>query len=1120
MKIKNYILLLLLTLALLVTVTACGGKSKDTDTHYCSYSDWDTVSEADCENDGLREKTCYGCGTKQTETIEAYGHTYSRHLGGFVPDGDDFVYEEGCLNGSCESKKRYDTKCSIRVDDPTCERIGKKTKTYSVVIDGITYSHTVETDIDKIDHNYSYASGVWTWNGYGAATYTVKCNMNRSHTYTYDAQIFTETVAPTCTENGAKIHTATVIIDGESYTTSVNQTLPKTNHSYDYENGTWVWSETDSATYVVCCLNDSSHTVSETVNTKSSSTSSPTCESGAVTTYTAKVFMNGTYYVDTKTVESEPLGHNYDVSTGEWTWMDNGTIAQLTFICNNGTPHSAVYDAEVEYTITVAPTCLDFGEAHARASVTVDGETYTDEVDYILDPIEHELDWENARLEWDETIGATLIVPCKLGEPHNFEAYATTDEEVVYPDCYSDGYRKYTVYFELYGYEITDEKVEVLSALGHNYEIDSVEWNGETDRVFAKVNLICKNDNRHTDSEIAYSEDSYVVEPTCVLSGVKLHTVTVKKGGQTFIVTNESVAPKRGHTFGASYCINCEVAVYSVGLEFKLNEDETGYVIVGTGDFAGEILSIPDTYNGLPVVEIAREVFEYNTKIKELYVSENIKTIGYAAFYNCSSLEKIYVSENETHSLNISEYAFSGCTTLKTLYIPSEVKNIRENAFSSCTSLESVRIGAKNVYNGSFYGCTSLRNIELLDGIDYIGDFINSYVPVNSLTIPSTVSFVESALFTNPKLIEVENLSKFEITTTSTLKNVYTATQGESYLWTDIVTGYVFFEMGDIRYLVGHCGEGSVSVLPETCNGYSYWINQYALLNIDFGRKPLYIPDGVVTIHAYAAYYNETIIAIWGGENVTDIGHHAFYGCTELLSVTLGAKLKNIYENAFGICDRVVELINHSSLNVQDRTIPMFPNLIKEIKDTSVTAPAIYYVEDDFVFYYRGETCYLVSYFGDGDDTVEGQITLPGLPDDWNVYTYGIYKRAIREVEGVTKVKLSSAVDQICTEAFTFGLEEIEIPVISSLKRIETEAFKWTAITDIFLPYELEYIGKLAFPETLERITFAAIDNWKCEGFIGMADVDPEDIKDPADAAKYILYRNKSTHFERVEEEA
>lgn len=1119
MKLLRHITLLLLICAALAALVACGGGSDDTDTHYCYYSDWVTVTEADCENDGLREKTCSGCGAKETEIIEAYGHTYSSSLGAFAPDGEGFVYQQGCLNGSCTSKNTFNTNLNTEEVGPTCETAGKLIKTYSVVIDGITYSHTVETVIDAIDHNYSYATGTWTWNGYGEATYTVRCRMNGAHTYTYTAEISSETTPATCTANGVTVHTASVTVDGVTYTESKNQTINKINHNYDYGNGEWVWDGTECATYVVYCENDPSHTVTAESNSTASSTSSPTCEAGAITTYTVRVFMNGAYYTDTKTVETEPLGHDYKAETAAWQWYDEGRVAQLTFTCNNGTPHTAEYDAEVEYTYTVIPDCENGGLAHAKATVVLDGVTYTDERDYEVGPIDHELDWENGYVEWDGYNGASIIIPCTLGEPHNFTTYIIADHVTVNPDCNEDGYELYTIETELYGYPIYDEQVVVLPATGHDYEITEVTWL-DGSFVSVKIDFICKNDYRHTDSELGIADGVTTVAPTCTLSGEALYTATVEKGEQSFTVTTTGTLEKTGHSFLGSTCYYCGIYTYSEGLDYELNEDGTGYVLKGLGEFTGTILSIPATHEGLPVVGIKSEAFKGNSTIKELYVSENIVTIEYAAFIECTSLEKIHFTANEHGLLDIRSYAFAYCTSLKTLDIGNYVKKVRETAFGGCSSLTSVRIAAKNIYDGAFSGCPLLHSIEILDGVEYVGNIINEYTPIYSLTIPSTVKNINTALFSNIRLVEVKNLSKVNIATTSTLLNVYTDSLGESCLYTDPATGYVMLEMGSTRYLIGHSGVGDSTVLPEACNGNSYIIYQYALMDVDFKHQPLYIPDAVTMIYRYAAYCNETLTVIWGCANVTDIGVYAFSGCSELLSVTLGAKINKIYDYAFNGCDKVCELINHSSINVQGGKIPMFLNLIDEIKDPTVNTPAIYFVEDDFVFYYRGEKCYLVSYFGAGDEALPGQLTLPDLPRDWEIRTYGIHKHAIGEIDGVTKIKLSSSVNQICSEAFLDSFEEIEIPVISSLKRIEDKAFKWTAIESIFLPSSLEYIGKNAFPsDTLKSATFACSDGWKIEGITGsMTDVDPDNLSDSSKAARYLLSK-KNYHIERILDE-
>lgn len=88
-------------------------------------------------------------------------------------------------------------------------------------------------------------------------------------------------------------------------------------HSYDFENGKWFWSETESgyaASLTVTCNkcdeNAEGHelqleaTVTKTIN-------NPTCINVGATIYTATVTYEGTSYVDTKEFPIDALGHNY-----------------------------------------------------------------------------------------------------------------------------------------------------------------------------------------------------------------------------------------------------------------------------------------------------------------------------------------------------------------------------------------------------------------------------------------------------------------------------------------------------------------------------------------------------------------------------------------------------------------------------------------------------------------------------------------------------------------------------------------------------------------------------------------------------------------------------------------
>ncbi len=62
-------------------------------------------------------------------------------------------------------------------------------------------------------------------------------------------------------------------------------------------------------------------------------------------------------------------------------------------------------------------------------------------------------------------------------------------------------------------------------------------------------------------------------------------------------------------------------------------------------------------------------------------------SIGDQAFYRCSSLTSITISDSVT---SIGEGAFSYCSSLTSATIPNSVTIIWDGAFFACTSLETV----------------------------------------------------------------------------------------------------------------------------------------------------------------------------------------------------------------------------------------------------------------------------------------------------------------------------------------------------------------------------------------------------------------------------------------------
>lgn len=92
------------------------------------------------------------------------------------------------------------------------------------------------------------------------------------------------------------------------------------------------------------------------------------------------------------------------------------------------------------------------------------------------------------------------------------------------------------------------------------------------------------------------------------------------------------------------------------------------YMLVYWDDAQGDI-TIPATYNDIPVTSIREKVFYNNKDITSVVISENIKSIG--------------------------AQAFSGCTNLKQITLPVSLTDVGDNAFKGCSSLELIK------YNGS-----------------------------------------------------------------------------------------------------------------------------------------------------------------------------------------------------------------------------------------------------------------------------------------------------------------------------------------------------------------------------------------------------------------------------------
>ncbi len=183
---------------------------------------------------------------------------------------------------------------------------------------------------------------------------------------------------------------------------------------------------------------------------------------------------------------------------------------------------------------------------------------------------------------------------------------------------------------------------------------------------------------------------------------------------------------------------------------------------------------------------------------------------------------------------------------------------------------------------------------------------------------------------------------------------------------------------------------------PKLIDGLKYALSEdktsYRCLGVN-GKKrsEIIIPDTfnglpvtVICESAFDGCYSLRMVKI--GDNVREIDEYAFCDCNSLQSVTVGKSVKRIGNFAFEGCFKLVEVINHSDLDIASGKFDdgeIASNAKRVIKDITESKIVI---EGDFSFYNDNGEYLLLGYEGDEVNLV--------LPDKINGQSYQIYQFA------------------------------------------------------------------------------------------------------------------------------
>ncbi len=160
--------------------------------------------------------------------------------------------------------------------------------------------------------------------------------------------------------------------------------------------------------------------------------------------------------------------------------------------------------------------------------------------------------------------------------------------------------------------------------------------------------------------------------------------------------------------------------VIEKGLQYTLSIEGDYYVVSSTSGL-GKDVTIPATYNNIPIREVAENAFSGNEELESVVLPDSIVKIGKSAFINCHNLKSVTLGENITE---IGEAAFSFCSVLRDITIPDNVTIMEKKAFRHCRNLTNVYIGKglAVISAATFEECTSLQSIVIPDGVTEIGE--------------------------------------------------------------------------------------------------------------------------------------------------------------------------------------------------------------------------------------------------------------------------------------------------------------------------------------------------------------------------------------------------------------
>ncbi|MBQ3502685.1 MAG: leucine-rich repeat domain-containing protein, partial [Clostridia bacterium] len=474
---------------------------------------------------------------------------------------------------------------------------------------------------------------------------------------------------------------------------------------------------------------------------------------------------------------------------------------------------------------------------------------------------------------------------------------------------------------------------------------------------------------------------------------------------------------------------------------FSLNPDGQSYrVVAGDGTLSGYI-SIPSTYNGLPVTAIDNGAFILQTGITHVSIPESVTSIGDSAFYNCG-LKGVYLPTGLTE---IGDKAFNACNSLVKINLPNKLTYIGSSAFANCSALTSVVLPASLEHLGSkaFTSCGALITADLsavsLTTIPYEA-FSYCYTLAN-VKLSDTITIIDANAFNGCQALVNINLGKIR-------------TIGDNAFYS--ATNLANIDLSSLESVGQYAFSGNTKLtsvsLPSSLSTVTY-----GAFNACSNLTYLHIPEGVVYLESYE----------FNGSNLTNV---VLPSTIKYMGPSaIGTKVKTLYSYAT-IPPRVVsETLPSSITNIY---VPVYTadlggdKIVNDYKNANYWSVLSSYIKmmnlDGFTAWGGNFVGTIQAYTG-----TSSLVCVPSVFHNGNYYrTKIIDDNAFKNNTFVEIVYIPEGVETIGNSVFSgcTNLKRVYLP--STLTSIGDEAFSGcTNLIEVVFAdgSKLETIGNSAF---------------------------------------------------------